>query len=254
MGLIRQSRPTSNHSFGGTWLQVGKAQTTAWDTIDDLSGTYTVRGSGGGVETSFANDAEYIYSIYGAFASECLFNFAPICGDDDLISLKFHMRKILDNGLDGSTVTLLYRVDTTPFVYSLGSPTLVSGYDYLLTSTLNPVTNAPWTTDTLSAGAVFGIRVISNSPFSSGTIQVSRFYIEAPFGVGPTLGRDYREDNWRYCDVCGLKCPYNQIQRPQAIHPQAGLAVCLSCYDQPDHDTIKAMGNKHPRDEQDLLY
>jgi hypothetical protein len=222
--------------------------------INDPFAHYTARGSGGGVDTDPVNDADYIQCDYTFTPSTTAFTFAPITGDDDLVNLKFHIRKTLDSATFGSVITLIYKTSAgvSHDIGVLDQSSVPS--NNVFTSSIDPSTSAAWNTANLAVGPVFGLKVVTNDILDTGIARFTRFYVEAAFAVGPTLGRDYREENWRFCDVCGMKHPYSRLLRPQPIHPQAGLVVCPRCYDQPDHDTIKAMSNSHPKDVIDPLY
>lgn len=256
MGLIRYSRPKDATVSGNTdWTPSEGVAADAWDLINDEFRTYTVRGTGGGVETDPADDAKYIEWDGTGGAGKHTFGFDLIGGDDDISQLIFHVRAWVSTGPVAPTLTLGRRVS--------GVDTDIGTVGPILTGT---PTNYTLTTSVDGSGASWSTAVGANSlssddqefyisaPSASYTVRVSRIYVEAKFVVGATLGKSKIMDNWRYCDICGIKNPYSRTKRPKPPHPKAGLVVCLRCYDNPDHEMNKILSRKDLTEETDVLY
>ncbi len=249
MGLIRYSRPVAPGTdvSGTAWSVTGTS--LGWQAVDDEFRLYYKHGVG---ETSPINDSEYITSVPPG-VSIAPFIFAPFVGDDDgFASLTFYIRARVQTGAGAKGLRIFFYSGGVEYDLTNMAVISVSGAfaNYTHVSNTNPETGAAWNVSELYAPEF----VLQTSLAGGSSISVSSFYIASSTHVGPTLGKDYREENWRFCDVCGFKHPYSRFQRPTPPHPQAGLVVCATCYDEPDHDTIKSMSNSHPRDEQDTLY
>jgi hypothetical protein len=253
MGLQRFVRPTADGTtVTGTPFPVG---TDAWDNLDDefRSASNIVRGPGGGVETDPANDSTFIQQSPddSGVPVRSAFDMGLIAGDDDIINLTFHIRaRASVLGGNDTVRPFMFRASTNT---DLSTAVAITGsfanYSFVVSS--DPVTGAAWDVANLSNDITeFGVGSLG---FFS-VHEISRFYVEANFGVGATLGKWKRDSNWRYCDVCGTKTVYERLKRPTAPHPQAGLVVCPRCLDELDHETRMILSRQPMHERDDILY
>lgn len=262
MGLTSYAQAAAAPVNGGNtddWTLTGGS--TAWEILAQPWETYTLRTTSGGVTTDPANDAQYIESLSGApgVGQDDHHVVGPLSSlpsvSDHIAHLVFHARAMRVSGT--KNLVLYLRRSTTN--YSLGTITLTGGTtwtNYSVTAALDPSTNLAWdqsdfyTTDASAwsygstANEVGSLELAVGATGVLGSIRVSRVYVEFVRNAGPTDGRYLAYKNWRWCDICGLKRPYDRIQRPEYPHPQAGRAVCDICLDKPDHDTLKLMSQR----------
>lgn len=258
MGLIRSSaRATADgpHTSGPSDI-VGAG--TRWEAINDPFGPGTIRSVTMALYSDdLTDDTDYISLTAADSFVEFVFGNGTLYFNGDDLALVANVRVRTETAGAAQSLDVIRDHSTiAPDLITLGTITVPGDgawHNERLIVSNNPITGLPWDISTLSieTPTTFGL---SPTVSPSVAIHVSRFYLTTLTFPGPTVGRDYRQSNWRFCDVCGLKSPYEQIQRPFPPHPQAGLAVCPRCYDEPDHDTVKVMSRHLPRDYSDILY
>lgn len=260
MGLIRSSaRATAvgSNLFSGTITLFGAP--THWQAINDPFGPGTIRASSGaGYSDDLTDDTDYVRIGSSLAFIEFVFDNGDLYFNGDDVALAINIRaRTVTSSATPETITLFRDLsDIAPDFAILGTTTIpadTAWHDIKFVVLNNPQTGLPWAMAdfTTFPATTFGVRA---APLLGVAFDISRMYLTTLTFPGPTVGLDYRQSNWRFCDVCGLKRPYEQIQRPSPPHPQAGLAVCARCYDEPDHDTVKVMSRHLPRDYDDTLY
>lgn len=259
-GTLRPSGTTLQSGNDDDWTPTGLPTVAA--ILSRPHTTYVVRGTGGGVDTSPTDDSIYLASLIGipGIGQEDSHTFAivPYGGSEHIASLTFHIRA---RRLAGSkNLNLFLRRESVNA--QIGSTlTLTSSWaDYTITSTSDPATGEPWDVadlgpaEDLTPYSTSLLRGLTEMVFTattgggSGQLAISRFYITVTHPVGPTSGRHLAYENWRWCDVCGIKERYSRLARPVSPHPQAGWMVCRRCLDEPDHDTRKILSGTFPKD------
>ena len=251
MGLVRNLKPVSNSVTGtNNWTVIVNGSISsneAYSVLDDNIGTYRTRA---GVETDLANDTDFVRVNIGPGDFRTTLRFAPHVGSDTITRVVFGLRADL-SAAGSQPVTIFHRHGAVDYDIATIDVNSTTTFNYELNSYTDPATGLSWDgNQELFDGAEFGFRI----SFIQG-VRVRRFYIRTETTVGPTLSpKGMTRRNWRFCDICNRKSPYDQLRRPDAPHPKAGLVVCVRCYDDLDHETLRLMNGSHPPEMEDTLY
>lgn len=248
--------------------------------------TYTARGPGGGVETVIGDDTYVDLTILPPSGCGVILSLAPIATSDYISKLDFVIRaRIGFVPGDGISTTTTIKIRRAGVDYTIGTSVVTEDGTSATRDPYLPGSTAAFTTRTISTSvdpatgvAWDPVDFTLSTPWSPGvttsettetqlvltfdadyttfapTYQISAVYVASETAIGPTDGPRRIRDNWRWCDVCARKTPYARILRPTPPHPQAGLAICQNCLDEPDHDTNKILSKSFPRDKFDTLY